>query len=62
MEDVSSKFTFSLKLCLIDKLLVFKTPVGAEKDFTSFLRGITRSCGSEGFDFTVLTDGRIVCP
>jgi hypothetical protein len=62
VEDVSSKFIFSLKLCLIDKLLVFRTPVGAENDFTSFLRGIERSCGSEGFDFIVFTDGRIVCP
>ena len=43
-------------------LLVFNTPVGAENDLTSFLSVPGRSCGSEGFDLIVLTDGRILCP
>jgi hypothetical protein len=35
----------------MDKLFVFRDPVGTEKDLTSFFSEIGRSCGSVGLDF-----------
>jgi hypothetical protein len=46
----------------MDKLFVFRDPVGAEKDLTSFFSEIGRSCGSVGLDFGVVVEGLNVCP
>ena len=53
----SSSLELSFKLCLIDRLLVLRTPVGVEKDLTSFFSETGRSWGSEGLLLLEFADG-----